>query len=492
VPCQVNDQGEFLFCDAQGAQFAIVVSNTGCAPGDAECLNPNLSAFVAITTDIPQGAAPGSTCDTEPTPDDAVVAAAVIPPKGLHIFELPRRDVNGTTKAKLAYRITSNVPITAYQFNPLENEEVFSNDASLLLPINSVGSEYLIMTREQTHEELRGQIAIVGVTEIPANIEVTVTARTLGGVGIPVLQPGQTFTTSLSRFEILSIESDGIGTDFTGSRIRSSQPVVVFGGSEAANAPTNSLCDLTTMRCQWDQTTPCACTAAEGPNCNPHRKCESFITCCADHLEEQLFPVTAWGKEYLAVRSWRRGNEQEVWRILAGYDDTLVTLTGEPDVTVPPLDAGQWFEFESDRDFLVSANKAISVGQFQASEHAPAPGEQDGDAKTGDPSMNMVVPTRQFRDTYIFLAPNKYLDDYLAIGSLDLTDIRLDSQLLGEIPAVETDVVEGTDYEVARLKISDGVHIVTCPELCTIMVHGYDQYVSYGYPGGLNLLDEGQ
>src|SRR6185369_14351284 len=43
-------------------------------------------------------------------------------------------DGTGTCLSSHAFHITSTAPIVAYQFNPLENVNVFSNDASLLLP----------------------------------------------------------------------------------------------------------------------------------------------------------------------------------------------------------------------------------------------------------------------------------------------------------------------------------------------------------------------
>lgn len=478
VPCDIDSEGNLLFCDAAGSQFAVVLSNP-----DAE-----FSAFVSITTGVSETQSPGAQC-IPPEPDDTVVAAAIIPPKGIQIFELPRRDINGTTKAQLGFRIASNVPITAYQFNPLENVDVFSNDASLLLPTHAVGTDYFVMSREQTFDELKGQLVVVGIDKEPTHVTVTVTAKTLAGEGIPPLMPGESFSTTLRQYEVLSIESNEIGSDLTGSRVRASHPVVVFGASEAANVPTTSMCNLTTGMCEANPSTPCACTAGDGPGCNPHAKCSQYITCCADHLEQQMFPVSTWGSDYVAVRSFRRHEELDAWRILAAYNDTQVTIEGE-DVVVPTLGEGQWFEFESKKDFRISATKPILVGQFLAAQKAPTPDDQPGDADIGDPAFMLAVPERQFRESYVFLAPNKYALDYVSLAVRDPARTRLDGQVVTAISNAEISPIADGEWTAVRIPIGDGFHVVNCPDKCGIMVHGYDQYVSYGYPGGLNLEEQ--
>ena len=131
----------------------------------------------------------------------------------------------------------------AYQFNPLDNEEVFSNDASLLLPSHVLGKDYLVMTREQSFDRLRGFLTVVAVSEEPTQVTVTVTAQTQQLTGaIPPLMPGDTFTTVLNKFDVLNIETGAPGADLTGSRIVASENVVVFGGSEAANVPNTTHC----------------------------------------------------------------------------------------------------------------------------------------------------------------------------------------------------------------------------------------------------------
>jgi hypothetical protein len=337
-------------------------------------------------------------------------------------------------------------------------------------------------------------VTVVGIEEEPTEVRVVPTAPTLAGpdYGVPALAPGEPFVTSLERFEVLNIESNEIGSDFTGTKVTSNKGVIVFGGSEAANAPNTSRCDLATNRCEWDGLTDCECTQAEGPACNPHAKCSDFITCCADHLEQQLFPVPAWGTEYVCARSMPRGNEQDVWRILASQGGTLVSLT-PPFAEIPELDAGEWFEIQTNEDFLLSANNPVLVGQFLAAEHAPGPDRQPGDAGIGDPAFILVAPTRQLRTSYVFLAPNEYEDDFVTIAAVAGTQVRLDGvEVTGMEPGasqLQINDISGTAWRAMRVRINDGFHALSCASGCSVMVHGYDQYVSYGYPGGLNLED---
>jgi hypothetical protein len=487
VPCGVDENNRLIFCDAAAGPFAVVLSNP----------DP-LNKVVYMVADGPPVADSSDDLCQELA---HVVEAGVLPPNGIVVVELPRRDppslpdVNGTVKAKLAFRIATNAPVTAYQFNPLENVDVYSNDASLLMPTNTAGTDFYVMTREQTFDDLKGTVTVVGIEEGPTEVRVIPTAPTLAGpeYGVPALASGQPFVTTLERFEVLNIESDEIGSDFTGTKVTSNRGVIVFGGSEAANAPNTSRCDLTTNKCEWDGVTDCECTQAEGPGCNPHAKCSDFITCCADHLEQQLYPVTAWGTEYVCARSMPRGSEMDVWRVLASQPGTVVSLT--PSVAeVPSLDAGEWFEFQTSEDFLLSASNPVLVGQFLAAEHAPIPDRQPGDAGTGDPAFILAVPTRQLRDTYVFLAPNKYEDDFVSIAAPAGTPVHLDGvEVTTMDPAssqLQVNDIAGTPWRALRVRINDGFHVLSCPSGCSVMVHGYDQYVSYGYPGGLNLEDD--
>lgn len=478
VPCQVDSSGNLVFCDGAGSQYAVVLANP----------DPDQSAFINISTDLAGGIAPSATECSFQELDESVVAGVIIPPRGLEVVPLPRRDINGTMLGRMAYRIGSNVPITAYQFNPLENVGVFSNDASLLLPANTAGEEFLIMTREQSFDSLRGFMTVLGVSDEATEVTVTVTARTQAGIGVPALQPGESFTTTLTRFEVLNLQTDFIGADLTGSRVSATRPVIVYAGSEAANAPNTSNCDLETMTCEYDGVTDCSCAPEEGEACSPDAKCSQFITCCADHLEQQMFPVDTWGSRFVAVRSEPRNLELDVWRVLASVDGTEVNLT--PAVAnIPPLDAGDFYEFESGQDFVIEASAPIMVGQFLAAQDAPDPGNDLGDAGTGDPAFILAVPERQFRTDYVFLAPDQYAFDFVSIAFRTGSIARLDNRPIEDIENATRITIPGTPWSAARVPISDGNHTLRCELDCTVMVHGYDQFVSYGYPGGLNLDD---
>jgi IgGFc binding protein len=463
--------GEDGYYDAQGKQYAIVVSNP----------HPEYPATVTIEWFDEALGVPvevlGSVYDPDLGPElgfSELFATAPIAPGELRTFNLPRRDVNGSVQAPLAYHVRASIPVTAYQFNPLDNEGVFSNDASLLLPSNVLGSYYYVMTREQTFNTLRGYLTVIAVEAGETKVEVRVTAPTLVGAesNLPHYEPGDSFLRTLRQYDVLNIETDALGADLTGSRITTSKRVAVFGGSEAANAPNTNHCGADGL-CEWDGET----------ECQAYADCMAFNTCCADHLEQQLFPVKSWGKRYLAAKSFDRGLEADVWRVIASEDGTQVT-TIPVQIDIPVLNAGEWVDFESREHFELHAKKPVMVGQFLAAADAPWPGKDDEDAGIGDPAFILLVPTEQFRTDYVFLAPDKYAQNYVTIVLPTGVDLQFDGVTVDEGSLEDLGL---GDHRVARFLIEPGPHVVRAEAPVGVYVYGYDRYVSYGYPAGLDL-----
>ncbi|GMV43761.1 MAG: hypothetical protein AMXMBFR64_54770 [Myxococcales bacterium] len=441
-----NASGEGATPGADNAQFAVVVSNPGSSVAKVKIRKSKADA-PQVEADVASG--------------------------GLHIFNLPPHNVDGTMKGPRSWRIESTAPIIAYQFNPLENVGVYSNDASVLLPSNTWGTEYLVMSRWQTANNYRGYLTIVAGFE-DTEVTVKVTAPTLAGGEVPALQKGDTWTTTLQPYEVLSIQAGANCAtatpqqacgDLTGSEVTSTKPVGVFGGHEAAVTGTQ---------------------------------------CCADHLEQQMLPVSAWGKTYVASRAMPRGNEPDYWRILASKDGTKV-ITNPPQGPTPTLNRGQWVELSSKQHFTIDATEPIMVGQFLASSFEigsslfPAFCSGSGQSTCpnghtcvsgscepiGDPAFILAAPVQQFRKEYTFLAPPKYLQDFANVIAPTGVDVLLnDSSILSKLKPVGN-----SGWSVAQLPIPDGVHTIRSVDESGIgiIVYGYDDDVSYGYTGGMSL-----
>ena len=514
--------GEGNYLDAAGSQYSIVVSNP----------NPHYKATVHI---FKYDRTLGQEAEVTRDSDDNAFQATPIPPMGLRIFNLPRRDVDGTVLSPLAYRVQSSIPITAYQFNPLENVNVYSNDASILLPSDALGKYYIAMTREQTFDELKGFVTVIAVYPSETQVTMTVTAPTLGNTNldppIPPMKAGESITRVLKRYEVLNIETNASGADLTGTVVQADHPVVVFGGSEAANAPNTNhccpggSCDYNNQWMECKDRDDCLCEwpikHGDGTkvSCHTNKDCGKYITCCADHLEMQMFPVNTWGTTYIAARSYPRNEEKDDWRIMAAEKSTKIT-TYPTQMNVPVLNAGEWIDFESADNFLIKSAKPILVGQFLEAQDAPDPdtgGHHDQrDAGTGDPTFILAVPVEQFRTDYVFIAPNKYKFDCVNIITPVGANVYLDgNKLLGDkltfktireintmMDAQKVDqpvdlgmkfgdykMVGDGKWAVWRLVIADGIHTVTSDQPVGVISYGYDRYVSYGYPAGLNLKD---
>jgi IgGFc binding protein len=491
--------------NAAAQQYAIVVSN----------VQPDVPATVTVEQD---DSTPGN------PPQVRTVASAVIAPQNLNVFKLGPREVDGsadgtyhtgtgTALTRHAYHVTSNMPIVAYQFNPLDNVNVFSNDASQLLPVSALnsgsGRAYVVAAWPQTIAittdpqtnfglNLRSFLAILGATP-DTHVHIKTTARIIpGGPLTNGLAVGGEADATIQPYEVLNLETGDFNADFTGTFLDADGPIVVFPGSQASDAPFfDKLADR---------------------------------YCCADHLEHQETPIRAVGKTYALAKMPSRtkaviaagGNigevdEPEFYRVVAvedGGTDVTTTLPAPWDAFTL-ANAGDSVTITSTHSFTLSASQAVTVLDVQSSQDA---GGVPRGLPGGDPSLPNVAPIEQWRSDYVLLTPDKYVFDYLVIVAPSAAAVYLDGLPLG--PAV-CDVSPGDGLTTAERgsatppylvytyqlsyplidptqtppnnikpgKQNDGVHHVQANLPVGVIAYGFDSYVSYAYAGGTQLTE---
>ncbi len=270
-----------------------------------------------------------------------VIDVQSLAPRELHVFELGTRNTIGTSLGAESFYLSGTRPFIAYQFNPLDNDRpVFSNDASLLLPAGGVGTDYIALTGARS-----GFVTVVGVF---ANTEVTVTptATIASGAGVPTIAAAATHTATVHGGTVLNLSADAAG-DLSGTTISATKPVVVFSGN---------------------------------------RQTRTAERCCADHLEQQLLPISTWGTSVVAASSIQRGLAPDYWRVVAAAD---TTLTFDPPVIAErAVTAGEVVEVVSRQSFVVTADQPIQVVQILASSHEATsqgqPCAADADCKASE------------------------------------------------------------------------------------------------------------
>jgi hypothetical protein len=347
------------------------------------------------------------------------------------------------------YDLVSNLPITAYQFNPLDTIGAASTDASLLLPNHVLGRHYYVVSWPHSISESLATIyAVEDQTEIEILPGPLATVAAVGGA--PALTPGVVVEVILNADQTLQFLSNG---DMTGTRLVSNKPIGVFAGSPCANVPVN-------------------------------------VRYC-DHLEEQMLPQETWGSTMVVAPFFARGEEPSIFRVIAEQDGTELDFNPAILVANNTLDAGEFLEFEATEAFVLSATKPILLIQFMVgSQH---PGVRAGGTRNlGDPAMTTIVPADQWRHDYAFLTPETYTVNYVTITAPLATDVELDGEMLD----VNGWTVIDENYQYRIELVSTGPHTLTANAPVAINVHGYGGgpgaingvvNVSYAYPGGLDL-----
>lgn len=437
--------------NAQASPFAIVVSNP-------QSKDVNVTVTGAGAQTIMRTIAAGQ-------------VSAIFPQAGNAI---PDQSVDGTVKAARAYKVTSDLPIVAYQFNPLDNVNVFSNDASLLIPRTAWDIDYYAMSYptldrrnvnplQTPQHNYYGYITIVA-WEDGTQISVRPKTAVQASATQQSLAANSTTMFTLNAFEVLQLQAvpgTAPAGDLTGTHITSPNMKTfgVFGGHEATS---------------YGETTAPDATHTSGP-------------CCADHLEEMLFPSTTWGKSFAITRSQQRTNEPDLLRILAQKANTTITFTPAPSAgTCGTLGPGQFCEVKIMGDTEIVASEPVLVGHYLQSamwrDNPFFPFIPPTWVGSGDPSMAIAVPTEQFRKDYTILVPAQYTNSYISISAPATGGVNVDGT-----PVTLATFPGGGTHRGARVMVSAGQHKITCADGCGITVYGYSDAVSYMFAGGLDL-----
>lgn len=391
-----------------------------------------------------------------------------------------------------AYRLQSDVPVTVYQFNPLQyrldrdcadDDDIdglcfsFTNDASLLLPTHVLTGSYIGLARPSMAinvpdlETTVGSPGFLTVTAVEDDTELEVTARAFVSASpdtvVPEMEPGDTATITMNQGDVVQLLSaipttdcpnwvddpeappgsfqycdSGPTFDLTGTELRATRPIAVLGGHNCTFVPFN----------RW------AC----------------------DHLEEALFPVEAWGRSVLVGTTHSIRGEPNLMRVVSAADGNLITV--DPISTGPiALNRGAFFETPLTQHVHVTGTEPFAVVQFLVGQDYAGLGAS-GVRAIGDPSMSLAIPNEQFRSEYTFLAPTTYSTSYINVTATLGSSIFLNGRLLGELAPIGD-----SGAGVLTLEVGSGVHNLQSTSTFGVVVYGFGNYTSYMYPAGLDL-----
>lgn len=458
---QVCDGGE---CISACEQAKLVKSNVGCEfwAVDLTNLPPRDTYVYAIAISNPSFDTPATVqiFDKNNNVEQAIITDTVAPRQvkvlnvsgssnGKQGFYTGDAGFLGSGIAKgRAFRVASDSPVVAVQFNPIGGASGFTTDASLLLPTHVLALDYLHLAWNNGYGD--GSTMAIVATEDNTTVTVTPKVNTPGGKnGLPAMTAGVPTDVVLARYDYIQITPGN--SELTGSQVKSSAPVAVFGGHSCANVPNTN------------------------------------VGAC-DHVEEQIFPLETWGQNYIASRNPKRGVEPMRWRILAAEDNTKVDF--DPPTVLGPsvtLNKGQFVEFDEQNDFAITADDPILVAGYMLGCQAT-----NIPACPGDPYMLLMIPNEQFQSEYVFLVDSSYEADFAKF--VRPTGAKVNLACFGVIPDDRWTKIGNSGHEWATIKMNPGeancktgTNEVTGDLPFGISVSGQSSAASYAYPGGLAL-----
>ena len=360
--------------------------------------------------------------------------------------------------------ITTADPISVYC--------VISNKArtgsTLILPTSTLEQEYYVFSQQNkgiTNAAVYSEFTVVGIKD-GTKVEITPTQASRSGA---VRSANTTFEITLNKGDVYQYQAVN---DLTGSLVKSitgCSPIAVFSGNTWA-----AYCEAGN-----NQTNPSG----------------------GDNLFQQLFPVTAWGKNFVSAPFYNTLNgNTDVVKIIVSEDNTIVNVNGSTTVAVGtnlsnPYRKGSVITFYTNEPSVIKASSPIAVAQYQTSQNCNTSNRAPALPYQGDPEMTILNPIEQtLKDITVYSRLNSVsgvntnIEKYflnIIIKTTDISGFTLDGATISS----QFKPISNSDYSYAVVDVtnSSDQHRLVASGGFVAIAYGYGQVESYAYLAGTDL-----
>jgi hypothetical protein len=349
--------------------------------------------------------------------------------------------------------------------NPFGGGSAVLPGASLLIPTNAWGTNYVVTTAAPYSAQTQDNPSLnIVAAEDATQVTILPSVAVSGGGSLPAGAANEPYVFTLNKGQQAQFSQQA---DLSGSIVQSTHPVGVMAGNACMQTPIGT----------------------------------SFC----DHGEQMLPPVQALGHEYAAVMFRPRvPGDQAFWHLVGAADGT--TLVYSSSVGGPTtLNAGQVVDFITDQPFTVTSQDNAHPFMLFAKMSGGSWSELSDTNGYGDPDFVLTVPPEQFRTQYTFFVDPTFPESDLVVvrakgASGAFQDVSLDcSGVLGGWQSVGG--FEWTRIDLLRHDFQGqngctaGAHSITSQAPFGVTVWGwgspettiFTSNVSYGYPAGMNV-----
>lgn len=370
-----------------------------------------------------------------------------------------------------AFRVTSDIPLAAYDIAPFGGAASYIPSAELLFPTSVWGTNYVAILPPEGTFVPPGPLwlQVVG-HEDGTQVTIQPTVALDAGMNLDGVAAGVAKAFTVGAGEVLQWQIPQASKGGSGTLVLSDKPVALHTG--------NRFLRLQPM------------TAPGG-----------------EATHQQISAVANLGSEYLAAPFETRRKdlapENITYRFVGAVDGT--TLSYDPAVPGAPasLDRGQTVDFAATVAFRVRSQDdqhPFLFGQRMDTANIPGgtrPGATDNTfpLNLGDEEFVVLLPPAQFLQHYVFVSDPSFATTNLVLTRVNrgdgFADVTIDC--LGVVggwkPVGADGIYEVTTVDLVRADIGvgackNGHHTALSDGDFGVVVWGLDSYSSYAYPAG--------